>query len=84
MQAIFWGARGSLPASVNNQTIHEKINLALIQSLDHNLSSESDVATFIDNELPFEIKGGYGCNTSCVEIKAGEEYVLCDAGSGRG
>ncbi len=27
-------------------------------------------------------RGFYGTNTSCVEIAGGDEYVICDAGSG--
>ena len=82
MQVVFWGARGSLPSSVNHHTIREKISKALNQSLSVDLSSEADVESFIDNDLSFDIKGGFGCNTSCVEIKCGDEYVLCDSGSG--
>jgi len=82
MQVLFWGARGSLPASVNHTTIRGKITRALKKSLDYKLTNEAEIEAFIDNNLTFDIKGGYGCNTSCVEIKSGEEYVICDSGSG--
>ena len=32
--------------------------------------------------LPFPVRGSYGNNTPCIEIRGGEEYVICDAGTG--
>ena len=32
--------------------------------------------------MQFSVRGCYGNNTSCVEIRGGEEYVICDAGTG--
>jgi phosphoribosyl 1,2-cyclic phosphodiesterase len=32
--------------------------------------------------LPFYVSATYGGNTSCVQISGGEEYVICDAGTG--
>lgn len=46
------------------------------------MSKEADIDDFIDNVLPFDIKGGYGCNTSCVEIQSGDDFIICDSGSG--
>jgi phosphoribosyl 1,2-cyclic phosphodiesterase len=41
------------------------------------------VDAFIDRELPFSVAGTYGGNTSCVElVTGGDEFVLCDLGSG--
>jgi phosphoribosyl 1,2-cyclic phosphodiesterase len=38
---------------------------------------------FIDNVLPFSVRGTYGGNSSCVEIAAvGEDPVICDLGTG--
>jgi len=36
----------------------------------------------VDRELPFSIRGSYGNNTPCVEIMGGQEYIICDAGTG--
>jgi phosphoribosyl 1,2-cyclic phosphodiesterase len=82
MNVRFWGTRGSLPASVTARQIREKISRAIRASRSWNLANEGWIETFIDRELPFAVRGGYGCNTSCVEIRGGQGYVLCDAGTG--
>jgi phosphoribosyl 1,2-cyclic phosphodiesterase len=82
MNVRFWGTRGSLPASITARQIREKISLAIRASRSHNLTTDNDIEAFIDRDLPFAVRGGYGGNTSCVEIGGGEGYVLCDAGTG--
>lgn len=82
MKIFFWGTRGSLPASVRPEHARKKLFLALKESLNHNLKNDEDIDSFIDNHLSFDIKGSYGCNTSCVEIQGSEETMICDAGSG--
>ncbi len=83
MLVRFWGTRGSLPAPMNARTAREKIRNALRKSVDHDLSSDDKIEQFIDTELDFAGHGTYGGNTSCVEIDGGgDEYVVCDLGSG--
>ncbi|MDX1571152.1 MAG: MBL fold metallo-hydrolase [Xanthomonadales bacterium] len=82
MKVYFWGTRGSLPATVLPKHIEKKIRLALELAVDHGLSSKDDIDEFIENELSFDIRASYGCNTSCVEVRGGSEFVVCDAGSG--
>src|SRR5208337_4776973 len=48
-----------------------------------NFEAPEAVDAFIERELPFSVGGAYGGNTSCVElVTGGEEFVLCDLGSG--
>jgi phosphoribosyl 1,2-cyclic phosphodiesterase len=82
MNVRFWGTRGSLPASVTARQIREKISRAIRASRSWDLANDGWIETFIDRELPFAVRGGYGGNTSCVEIGGGEGYILCDAGTG--
>lgn len=82
MRVYFWGTRGSLPASITAETIHSKLTYALREALRHNLSNDADIANFLDNTLGFSAGGSYGNNTSCVELKGGEEFMVCDAGTG--
>ncbi len=81
MQVYFWGTRGSLPTSITYDTVADKIKKAITKSLGCDLGSEHKINAFID-ELPFSIRGCYGGNTSCVEIRGPDEFVICDAGSG--
>jgi len=82
MQTVIWGARGSLPSSVNEGAIRSKIRDALRRAVVQGLSDEQDIDSFIDGQLPFHVRGAYGCNTSCVEIRDGNNSLVCDAGTG--
>jgi len=82
MEIRFWGTRGSLPASMKAEDIGKKIKAALEISAEKGIEPGTDIEAFIENELPFWIKGTYGTNTPCVEIRDGDDFVLCDAGSG--
>ncbi len=83
MQVIFWGTRGSLPASVTAGQIRKKIFEAIKMAQGRIFESEKAIHTFIEQSLPFSISSGFGTNTSCVQLdEGGEETVLCDAGSG--
>jgi phosphoribosyl 1,2-cyclic phosphodiesterase len=82
MRAYFWGTRGSLPTSTTASAIQKKIVAAIQMSLSHCLESKEEIEAFISRELPFSVRGGYGGNTSCIEIREQDEYVVCDAGTG--
>lgn len=84
MKVHFWGVRGSLPASVNAQKIRNKIISAIELADNKKFNSKEDIVKFVDNELPFHVKGSYGTNTSCVQIidDSIPEYLICDCGSG--
>lgn len=81
MEVHLWGTRGSLPYSVKCANIEKKIRMALTEAVRVGLDSEDAIDDFIAG-LPFEVRGSYGCNTSCVEIRGGTEHVICDAGTG--
>ncbi len=79
----FWGTRGSLPVSLGSEIKRASIREALLIARERGLPTIGAIDDFIDRELPFPVRGTYGGNTSCVEIvTGGEEYVLCDLGSG--
>jgi len=79
----FWGSRGSLPSPLNYRAVRTKVREALLAARDRNLDGAEAIDKFIDAALPFSVRGTYGGNTSCTEIvTGGDEYVLCDMGSG--
>jgi len=82
MRVYFWGTRGSLPVGPDGAVIRQKIKQALLKANGRRFDNETDVERFIDAELDFSIRHGYGGNSSCVEIIGGEHYTLCDMGSG--
>ena len=82
MKVYFWGSRGSVPVSLTAKQVLSKITAAVEEAVHLKLSSTGDVERFIDERLPFHVRGSYGGNTSCVEIRGGDGVVLCDAGTG--
>ena len=83
LRVHFWGTRGSLPAPLRAQTVRAKIRDALFAARGQRLETDAAIDAFIDNRLPFSVRGTFGGNTSCVEIvTGGDEYVVCDLGTG--
>ncbi|MBW1787415.1 MAG: anti-sigma factor antagonist [Deltaproteobacteria bacterium] len=78
----FWGAKGSLPSSMNSENVRGRIKSALELALAKGLSDVGEIDAFIDKQLPFGLRGTYGTNTPCVEIRDGDDVILCDAGTG--
>jgi phosphoribosyl 1,2-cyclic phosphodiesterase len=79
----FWGTRGSLPTPLGEAAVRAKIREALLAAQARGLLAADAIDAFIDGELPFSVRGTFGGNTSCVQIATGgDEYVLCDLGSG--
>src|SRR5262245_43163204 len=82
MQVRFWGTRGSLPVAPKGEDTRQRIKQALLQANGRHCDSEAAIEQFIDGELDFSIRHSYGGNTACVEIMGGENYAVCDMGSG--
>lgn len=83
MKVRFWGTRGSLPIALTAAQVRLKLIGALLAAQDHALDSREKIEDFVENHLPFEIKGTYGGNSSCVQLmSAGAEPVFLDFGSG--
>ncbi|MEN6616173.1 MAG: MBL fold metallo-hydrolase [Syntrophorhabdus sp.] len=82
MRVYFWGTRGSLPASIIAENIREKIIRAIKAASTEKFSNDEDIRNFVDSKLPFTVKSTYGSNTPCIEIRNGDEYLICDAGTG--
>ena len=83
MRIRFWGTRGSIPTATTATALRRKLVAALTQAIGRGLDTPDRVEAFVDNELDFTIRHTYGGNSSCVQLDpGGDEYVLCDLGSG--
>ena len=83
MRVRFWGTRGSLPVSLTAEDIRNKIVEALLAASGRRFGSRAEVEAFVARDLPFAVAHTYGGNSCCVELDTGgQEYVLCDLGTG--
>ena len=81
MKIKTWGARGSTPAPLKPDEIEEKICQAIYGLPDIDTHDMEAIRAYV-HSLPPLIRGTAGGNTSCVEVQAGEEVFIIDAGSG--
>ena len=82
MKVKLWGVRGSYPTPLNTETIEEKIVKALTIARPGDISSEESVRLFVKS-LPLSIRGTYGGNTACMEVRTSTgELIIIDCGSG--
>lgn len=81
MYVKFWGTRGSIPTSLSAEAIKQKIRQALVGAAGLNLADEAVLDRYMER-LPFNIWGTAGGNTPCLEVRAGGQLLILDAGSG--
>ncbi|MEE8390668.1 MAG: protein kinase, partial [Anaerolineae bacterium] len=82
MKIRIWGARGSIPASLKSTHVEEKICQAILGlPADIDTRDEEAVRAYVGG-LPPLLRGTAGTDTPCVEIRAGEDILVVDAGSG--
>ncbi|MCZ6633242.1 MAG: MBL fold metallo-hydrolase [bacterium] len=81
MKVKFWGVRGSIPTPISPQNLEEKLIALLVGSQGHDVSSPGAARAYLQS-LPIFRQNTVGGNTSCVEVHAGEDRLIIDAGSG--
>lgn len=75
------GVRGSLPTPYFPAVMEEHIEALLAAYSQSALSKVGDYKSFLE-KLPAHLKGGYGGNTTCVQVHNGSDIVIIDGGSG--
>ena len=81
MKIKIWGAQGSLPSPLKPEAVKEKIIQAILDMPPLDTQNPDSVRAYVEN-LPPLLQGTAKGNTSCVEIQAGDEIFIIDAGSG--
>ncbi len=81
MKVKFWGTRGSIPAPISPAAIEDKIRQALQAAVGLDLSSEAAIERCLQR-LPATVRHTVGGNTSCVEVRTGQQLLILDAGTG--
>ena len=81
MYLKFWGTRGSIPTPVTSAQIKAKIRQALLGATGVNLDDKQAVERYLQR-LPLPVQGTAGGDTTCLEVRCGEQLLIVDAGSG--
>ena len=81
MKIKFWGTRGSVPTPVSPVIIEDKIRQALRGAVGIDLSSKAAIERYLQR-LPATMRRTIGGNTACVEVRAGQQLLILDAGTG--
>ena len=81
MKVKFWGTRGSIPTPISPAAIEDKIRQALRGAAGLDLSSEETIERYLQR-LPASTRHTIGGNTACVQVRAGGQLLILDAGSG--
>jgi anti-anti-sigma factor len=81
MKIKIWGSRGSIPSPLKAEEVEEKICQAILGLPEIDTRNREAVYTYVKT-LPPLLRSTAGGNTSCVEIQAGGEIFIIDAGSG--
>jgi phosphoribosyl 1,2-cyclic phosphodiesterase len=80
MKIKIWGARGSLPSPHTPQLLESRIR-ELLEQFEAGGALRESAGNFL-SRLGREQVGGFGGNTSCIEVSSGEDRLIIDAGSG--
>ncbi|HUL56833.1 MAG TPA: MBL fold metallo-hydrolase [Usitatibacter sp.] len=83
MRVRFWGTRGSIPVALTTADVRDKLAQALVQASGRTFASYEEAHAFASSELDASLTHTFGGHTPCVELELpGEEYYVCDMGSG--
>ena len=81
MRVRFWGTRGSIPVALTSAAVKQKLVSLLQKAMGKPLDTAARIEAYVEQECPTPYT--FGGNSSCVQIDVdGDEYVLCDLGSG--
>lgn len=81
MKVKFWGVRGSIPTPQTDMQIKHKIKSVVKEIRDKKLDNNHEINNYIDTLSPVK-SGAVGGNTSCIEIRANNQIIIFDMGSG--
>lgn len=80
MHIKFYGTRGSIPAPLTAGDVRKKVEAAVRRALMEQ-PREEDIEGWINN-LPFDIRGTFGGDTTCCVVRCADIIIVLDLGSG--
>src|SRR5262249_48910903 len=84
LRVKFWGTRGSLPVALDSRALRDKLARVLVAASGADTSTPEKAQSWIDGSgLEFSLSHTFGGDSPCVQLDAGgDEYLLCDLGTG--
>jgi ribonuclease BN (tRNA processing enzyme) len=81
MYIKFWGTRGSIPTPLPAEALKGKIWQALKGAAGLDLADPAVLDRYLE-QLPLPVINTVGGNTTCIEVRSGDQLLIIDAGSG--
>lgn len=81
MLVRFWGVRGSIPSPIPAAALEAKLVDLLMSARGRDFSSLEAARAYL-HTLPIYQRGTVGGNTACLEVRAEDQVLIIDAGSG--
>lgn len=82
MLVRFWGVRGSIASAITADVVEQKIRKVLELATPADILTPDTIDHFV-NKLELSLKGTYGGNTTCIEIRTkNDELIIVDGGTG--
>lgn len=76
-QIKLWGVRGSIPRPEIPQALFQRFAQVI-----HDFAASGKTPKDFIEQMNLALIGGYGGNTTCVEVSQGDRRLIIDAGSG--
>jgi phosphoribosyl 1,2-cyclic phosphodiesterase len=77
----FWGVRGSIPTPISPELLEDKLVDLLTNIEDRDVSTPRAARAYLQSLSLFE-RGTVGGNTTCIDVRAGDQHIIIDCGSG--
>jgi phosphoribosyl 1,2-cyclic phosphodiesterase len=81
MHIKFWGTRGSIPTPLEASELNAKYRRVLERAAGLDLTDSKIIDQYLAR-LPLTLRETVGGNTTCLEIRSGNQLLILDAGSG--
>jgi phosphoribosyl 1,2-cyclic phosphodiesterase len=81
MYIKFWGTRGSIPTSLSASALKQKFRRLLEGAAGLDLTDKAVLERYLER-LPVDLQYPIGGNTTCLEVRSGDQLLILDAGSG--
>ena len=82
MYIKLWGVRGSIPSPINSVEYRQRLVAALEFARASWKESPDRPAANILEDLPPDIATLVGGETTCIEVRAGDDFLILDMGTG--